>query len=401
MSEDKPVKKPRLAVFNTQPPHLYFGGVERRILETAKRLQSDVSTTVYSGTKGSFRKPLAINRTVIVPCFSTDTVFPLDNWFFNKTLSSAADTIGADVYEGHTVSGYAFLKTLRKRHIKAPFIQTVHGVLADEYVQAVKSGKLSFRAKLANLLMWHLSRLEAESARNADLIVTVSNYSEDRIVKLYDVDKVKIRVVPNGVDTEKFKPVGEGEKLKKRLGLRDKQVVLFVGRLIPRKGLPFLVEAARQVVKERDETVFLIVGDGPLKNQLTSQLEKIELSRHFVFLGDVKDALLPVLYDSADVFALPSIQEGQGIALLEAQASAKPVVAFNVGGVPEAVLDKETGLLVKPGKVELAGAILKLLLDSSLRERMGAKGREFVSNNFSWDICAQKMLRVYFEALQG
>src|SRR4030067_1991487 len=243
--------------------------------------------------------------------------------------------------------------------------------------------------------MWKHSRLEGESARNADLVVTVSKYSKERIVKLYDVDKAKIRVVPNGGDAEKFKPIGGGEKLKKRLGLSNKQIVLFVGRLIPRKGLPFLVEAARQVVKERDETMFLGAGDGPRKNPLTSQLEKIDLSGHFVFLGDVKDSLLPALYDRADVFALPSIQEGQGIAVLEAQASAKPVVAFNVGGVPEAVLDKETGLLVKPGNVELAGAILRILSDSSLRERMGAKGRDFVSNCFSWDICAQKMLRVY------
>src|SRR4030067_1411759 len=132
--------------------------------------------------------------------------------------------------------------------------------------------------------MWELSRLEAEAARNADLVVTVSNYSKERIVTLYDVDKAKIRVVPNGVDAEKFKPVGGAEKLKKQLGLGKKQIVLFVGRLIPRKGLPFLVEAAKRVVKERDDTVFLIVGDGPLKNSLASQLEKIRLSRHFIFL---------------------------------------------------------------------------------------------------------------------
>ena len=399
MSEEKPVKKLRLAVFNTQPPHLYFGGVERRILETAKRLRNEIDTTVYSGTKGGFRKTVSINGTAIVPCFSTDVAFPLDNWFFNKTLTSAADAIKAEVYEAHTVSGYAFLKALRKRNAKAPFIQTVHGVLADEYVQAVTSGKLSFRAKLANLLMWRLSRLEAESARNADLVVTVSKYSKERIVKLYEVDKAKIRVVPNGVDAERFKPVGSGEKLKKHLGLSNKQIVLFVGRLIPRKGLPFLVEAARQVVKERDETVFLIVGDGPLKNPLTSHLEKNELSRHFIFLGDVKDTLLPALYDSADVFALPSIQEGQGIALLEAQAAAKPVVAFNVGGVKEAVRGGETGLLVeRANSYVLAEAILKLLSDSSLRWKMGASGREFVLANYTWDICAERMLKVYHEA---
>jgi phosphatidylinositol alpha-1,6-mannosyltransferase len=144
--------------------------------------------------------------------------------------------------------------------------------------------------------------------------------------------------------------------------------------------------------------MFVVVGDGPLKNNLVAHLEKMNLSNNFVFLGDVHESVLPALYNCADVFALPSIQEGQGIALLEAQATAKPVVAFNVGGVREAVLNKETGLLVKPSSRELAESIMKLLADCSLREKMGGKGREFVSANFSWDICAKRMLQVYREA---
>jgi glycosyltransferase involved in cell wall biosynthesis len=100
------------------------------------------------------------------------------------------------------------------------------------------------------------------------------------------------------------------------------------------------------------------------------------------------------------VFAFPSIQEGQGIALLEAQASAKPVVAFRVGGVNEAVSDGNSGLLVERGDTDgLAEAILKILSNSRLRERMGRKGREFVLQNFTWDLCAKTMLGVYNEAL--
>jgi len=201
------------------------------------------------------------------------------------------------------------------------------------------------------------------------------------------------------VDPERFRPSEGGEKVKHRLGIGNKQCVLFVGKLIPRKGLPFLIEAAKHIVKERSETAFVIVGNGPLKNHLISHLKKVNLSGNFVFLGDVSEKVLPALYNCADVFALPSLQEGQGIALLEAQATAKPVVAFNVGGVHEAMLDKETGLLVKPGSRELAEVILRLLSDRSLRERMGSKGRAFVSRNFSWDVCAQRMLQVYHEAL--
>jgi glycosyltransferase involved in cell wall biosynthesis len=398
-SRGQPLKKLSLAVFNTQPPHLYFGGVERRIVETTKRLLNKADTRVYCGTKAGFKKTALVNGITIIPCFSTDALFPLDNWFFNKTLSRATDAITADIYEAHTVSGYGFLKALRKRKITKPFIQTIHGVLADEYVQSFQGGSLTFRARLANLIMWQLSKIEGESAKNATLIVTVSKYSSEKIVQFYGVDKAKIRIVTNGVDSQRFRPAQDLGKIKHQIGIGDKQCVLFVGRLIPRKGLPFLVEAARSIVNERAETAFVVVGNGPLKNQLASYLEKINLSGSFVFLGDVGEDMLAALYNCADVFAFPSIQEGLGIVLLEAQATAKPVVAFDVGGVHEAILDKETGFLVKPDSHDLADAILRLLSDRSLRERMGHRGREFVSNNFSWDACAQRMLQVYREAL--
>jgi glycosyltransferase involved in cell wall biosynthesis len=363
-------------------------------------LRNEVDTTVYSGTKAGFKKPSSIDGINLVPCFSTDALFPVDNWFFNRTLSNSVEAIKADVYEAHAVSGYGFLRALRKRKIKTPFIQTVHGVLADEYFQAVRSGSLSFRAKLANLLMWQLSMFEGESARNADLTVTVSKYSSQKIVQLYGVEKAKIRIVPNGVDLRRFRPFEGCEKIKHAIGVDSKLCVLFVGRLIPRKGLAYLIEAAKRIVKERREIAFVVVGNGPLKNRLVSQAENLGVAANFVFLGDVNEKLLPALYNCADVFAFPSIQEGQGIALLEAQATAKPVVAFDVGGVHEAVLNNETGLLVKPGSRELADALLRLVSNFSLREKMGLKGREFVSNNYSWDVCARRMLEVYREALQ-
>jgi glycosyltransferase involved in cell wall biosynthesis len=393
------MKKLNLVIFNTQPPHLYFGGVERRIVETTKRLKTEINTTVYSGTKAGFRKPTSIGGINLIPSFSTDTLFPLDNWFFNRTIAEAVDTIKANVYEAHTVSGYGFLNALRKRGNREPFIQTVHGVLADEYMQSFHGGPSTFRSKLANLILWRLSKLEEKSAKNATLTVTVSNYSSEKIIQFYDVDKSKIRVVPNGVDIERFKPSETNQKIKRQIGLDNKLCVLFVGRLIPRKGLPILVEAAKHVVEENSQTMFVIIGNGPLKNSLKAQLQKMKLTRHFNFLGDVHESILPAIYNCADVFTLPSTQEGQGIALLEAQATSKPVVAFNVSGVREAVLNRETGLLVKPSSLELAEAIIKLLADCSLRKKMGSKGREFVSKSFSWDICAQKMLKVYREAV--
>lgn len=395
------MKTLRLAVFNTQPPHLYLGGVERRIMETGTRLNGEVDFTVYCGTKAGFQNTTTVNGVRILPCYSTDRVFPLDNWVFNRTLSKMTDSIKADVYESHTVSGYGYQNALKKRGVKVPFITTIHGVLADEYAQAQIRGSLSTRSKAANFLMKYLAKIEKESAKNSTLIVTISKYSEKKISQLYKVNPEKIRVVPNGVDPHRFKIDSElFREFKAHIGAVGKQVVLFVGRLIPRKGLFYLIEAAKQVIMQRQETLFLIVGDGPLRRRLVTEVQKVNLTQNFVFLGDVPEAELPKIYNCADVFAFPSIQEGQGIALLEAQASAKPVVAFKVSGVAEAVLDKETGLLVEPDSQKLADAILRLLSDVSLRQKMGAKGREHILKELTWDICAKKMNEVYHEVLQ-
>jgi len=392
--------KLKLAVFNTQPPHLYFGGVERRILETGKQLSDKVDTTVYSGTKNGFNQTTIVDGVTIVPCNSTDKVFPLDNWAFNRSLSKMVKKIDADVYEAHAVSGYGFLNALRKHKIDKPFIQTVHGVLADEYIQSSKMVSPSLKTNLSNFFMKRLGEIEKQAAQKATLVVTISNYSVQKIVELYCVDENKIRIVPNGVDVQRFKPGNDYDEAKKIVGENNEHIVLFVGNLIPRKGLHLLIDAAKAVAKENKKTKFLVVGDGPLKNNLISYAKKQEVFDNFSFLGKVSNSILPQLYSYADLFVSPSFQEGQGITLLEAQASAKPVVAFNVSAISEVVKHNQTGLLVEPNSSQLAKSISDLLANDSLREKMGKRGRELVSRTFSWEVCAQKLLQVYSEVTQ-
>ncbi|MGB9694066.1 MAG: glycosyltransferase family 4 protein [Fervidobacterium sp.] len=390
----------KLAIFNTQPPHIYFGGVERRIIEFSRRLSGKMDITVYCGTKAGFRKACHFYGVKMVPYFSTDLFFPVDNWFFNMTLRRTFDKIKADIYESHTVSGYGLLKALEKRMVKKPLIEVVHGVLADEYFHSYQRAYPTVRTKFSRIFMRYISKLEKELAQKSTLIVTVSNYSFRKIIELYDVDEEKIRVVPNGVDLEIFRPIEVSCDFKRRLGIEGRRCILFVGSLIPRKGLNFLIEAAAYIAREEKDMVFLIVGDGPLRNYLISLSSALGVRRNFIFLGRIPDDVLPMIYNCADIFVLPSVQEGQGITLLEAQACAKPIVAFNVGGVRECVKHGETGLLVEPDSFKLGEAVLKLLRDESLRARMGIIGRRFVFENFSWDFYAGRMFKVYLEALE-
>jgi glycosyltransferase involved in cell wall biosynthesis len=245
--------------------------------------------------------------------------------------------------------------------------------------------------------MRYLARLEKEAAKDANLIVTVSQYSAKKIVQLYGISEKKIRVIPNGVNLQHFAPKKDVRDIKERFCGKSKYIILFVGNLIPRKGLHYLIEAAKLVMKEKKETKLIIVGEGPLKKDLVLFSHECGVSENFVFLDNVSDRLLSQLYNCADVFVSSSVQEGQGITLLEAQASAKPVVAFNVSAISEVVKNNETGILVEPDVCKLANAILYLLSNESLREKMGRSAREFVSKTFSWDICAKKMFKVYSE----
>jgi len=393
------MNKFRLNIFNTQPPHLYKGGVERRINEITHRLANQVDITVYSGTKAGFKLPIIIDGVNFVPVASTDRAYPLDSFTFNRAVSKSI--FNADVYEAHNDSGYGLLEALKNMSAKKVFVHTVHGVLADEFEQAKLMGGLSFRGKVANRFMARLARLEGETVKKADLVVTISRYSFEKLQEYYDVDPSKVCIVSNGVDVDKYKPIVEDPLLVKgRFGLDDGPVVLFVGSLIPRKGLMFLVEAAKRVVKTYSNVQFVIVGEGPLKTRLVDCLSDANLLGNFIFKSGLVEDELSLLYGCCDVFVLPSIQEGQGIVLLEAAACGKPVVAFDIGGVNEVVVNGETGLLVKCGCSDaLAEGLLKFLGDVGLRQCMGLAGRGFVRENFTWDICAQKMFTVYQKAL--
>lgn len=367
-----------------------------------KLLNKNIDITVYSGTKSGFRNIAMVDGIKIVPCFSTDMFFPIDNWFFNKSVLWILRKNEADIYEAHTVSGYRVARFLHDREMRSkPFIQVIHGVLADEYLESFKEQPMTARTKLAKLFLPHLSKLEKESAEKATLIVTISKYSFKKIVQLYGIDREKIRIVPNGVDAQKFKPDFISRmQTKREMKLKeDEKYVLFVGNLVPRKGLYLLINAAKKVFAEIKNVKVLIAGTGPLRNSLLRYAETKGVLDRIIFLGQVKDEILPKLYNCCDVVVLPSLQEGQGIALLEAQAAAKPVVACRVGGVPEIVLDGETGILVQPREEELAMAMIKLLSDDNLREKMGMAGRRFVCENFTWEKCAEKMLNVYYEAI--
>ena len=246
---------------------------------------------------------------------------------------------------------------------------------------------------------------EKNAMEYADAVIAVSAGMKESILEAYPrIDADKVHVVLNGIDTQTWQP-GESAVLD-RLGVdRQRPVAAFVGRITRQKGVKHLLKAAQDF----DEDVQLVLCAGaPDTPEIAAETEelvdKLRAQREGVFW--VKDMLsreeIKQVYSGADVFVCPSIYEPLGIVNLEAMACGTAVVASNVGGIPEVVVDGETGLLVPYDAADeasfekdIAAAVNRVAADKSLAQRFGAAGRERAIQDFSWATIAQQTVDIY------
>lgn len=237
--------------------------------------------------------------------------------------------------------------------------------------------------------------------RLCDLTTQVSQQAKEYYMKRGIVSKDKIIYIPNGVDTEIFKPSREiREKLRQEMNLEG-FVWITVGRLEEQKDYPTLLQAFSCLINEhRLKSTLLICGKGPLYQRLILLAKELNIDNFVRFLGVRTD--IPFLLNAADAFVLSSKWEGMSNAVLEAAASGLPIVATNVSGNDEIVLNHNTGILVSPGEPKLlAEAMLKLqLLSDEKRMEMGLLARQHVLKNFSLEHVCEMWETLYFELLR-
>ena len=235
---------------------------------------------------------------------------------------------------------------------------------------------------------------------STDTITYLGEYTRSRIAAALTPQAAGRMVqLPPGVDEKTFHPESGGDAVRARLGLTDRPVVVCVSRLVPRKGQDTLILAMPRILASEPETVLLIVGGGPYEKDLRRLAQETGVSDSVRFTGAVPWSELPAHYGAGDVFAMPCRTrrggldvEGLGIVYLEASATGLPVVAGDSGGAPDAVLDGETGWMVRGGSAEeTADRITVLLGDAELRRRMGERGREWVEERWRWDLLAERL----------
>ncbi|MFP4002053.1 MAG: glycosyltransferase family 4 protein, partial [Thermoplasmata archaeon] len=203
-------------------------------------------------------------------------------------------------------------------------------------------------------------------------------------------------IIPNAVDSERFHPSNDGGWVRDELGIGDKKLITYVGRIVYHKGLEYFVRAAKHL---RDQNVqFILVGTGEFRSELERIIEREELEDTVMFAGRVPNEDLPNYYAATDIFVLPSVSrlEAFGIVALEAMSSEVPVIVSDIPGVREVIVEGKHGLLAEPMNSEdIAGKIRTLLENPDMAERMGKKGRERVEEKFTWQKVAEDIESVY------
>jgi glycosyltransferase involved in cell wall biosynthesis len=243
--------------------------------------------------------------------------------------------------------------------------------------------------------------LERLLAKITDRIVTLTDRGAQEHVRYGIAGAEKFATIHSGIDLAHFRSVQVDPAVKrKELGLPPEGLIVgTVGRLVPIKGLEWLLKAASRVLAEFPQACFVIIGDGPMLGELMQLTSKLGIGLRMVFVGARED--VPECLAALDLFVLPSLNEGMGRVLLEAMAVGCPVVATRVGGIPDIVADGTTGLLVPPRDDRaLAEAILTLLRDRSRRAAYGEAARRHVDGRFDVETMVRNIERLYDEVWQ-
>jgi glycosyltransferase involved in cell wall biosynthesis len=287
---------------------------------------------------------------------------------------------GASLIHAHEFTGNTY-GCLVAKLAGVPLIGTVHG---KSYYSEQYKRRLAYRA---------VSRVAT--------MVAVSEDLKRFLTANVGVPAERIKVIYNGQELLPQIGLEEKARLQGEFGLEENEsVVGVVGSLYPVKGHEYLLAAVPQVLKTHPRTKFVIVGRGDLDASLKDTVKRGGLEKRVRFLGFRED--VAALLSLMDIFVLPSLSEGLSIALLEAMAAGKPVIATNVGGNPELVVDGETGYSIPPRDADTLAAKIRLLLTDQCRAKeLGENGRKRVQQKFSLQAMADNYQRLYEDCLQG
>jgi glycosyltransferase involved in cell wall biosynthesis len=305
-------------------------------------------------------------------------VIPCNGRFDRRTLSAIRRFVRVHGIETVHTHGYKadLYGCLATRRLDAAFVATCH-------LWTGSSGSV----RLYEALDAHVLRRARKVAGVSDAIAQALRDS--------GVPAARVATIYNGTDLSRY--AGASATLRKDLGIGDRLLIGCVGRLEEQKGLEYFVRAAREVLAEFPDALFVVVGEGSLRRRIQDLISGLNLDESVKLLGERTD--MPGVYASLDLFALGSIDEGMPMTILEALAARRPVVATRVGAVGRLVINEKTGLLVEARDIAaLRDAMLRCLRDPAFAHELARNGEQHVRDSYSAEAMARNYLTLYESA---
>jgi phosphatidyl-myo-inositol dimannoside synthase len=369
------------------------GGIARWMGELAKRYPAGslvVSTGSYRNSSASDAEFRSRIDRVPLPAERLRTVQGLFHW--SKRAVSLAVSSQVEFLWCGNLKPAAYPARWVNRRLGVPYGILVHG--GDLLILQQQVGQSWLKRRSGRALLRDASVIVANSAWTGDLCRSILDQLD------VDADHDKVRTVPLGADPVLFRPGMDQTEVRSRYGLNGGRWLLTVARLTRHKGIDTGIRVLAMLRNQYPDLGYAVVGSGEESTALASLATELGVAERVRFLGGITDRDLPALYNTASAYLglsriMPDRVEGFGIALVEASACGTPVVAGRTGGIPDAVRDGETGVLVDPENLdEICGAVLKLLDDPEQAARTGQTGRRWVESYYNWDRVAADLFRI-------
>jgi glycosyltransferase involved in cell wall biosynthesis len=322
----------------------------------------------------------------------------LDDWARFREIESyvfelSALLLGLDDYDIiHTQDVISTRAISRVKPVSMPHVATIHGLLMEEFLV---TGELEREENIR----WQYSYMEEHlGASVADFTILPSEWLRREYLNRFNiVNPDKLTVIPYGLHTDKI--IEETDAMERIPRDDGKLIIICPARIVPYKGQRYLIEALAKLRHVRGDFLCQFAGDGPQRKELEDLVKEYQLHPNVEFLGNRED--IYYLYKQADIFVLPTLVENHSLAVMESQLIGLPVITTRVGGNIELLTDMHTGILVEPRDSDgLFEAILKLMNDVALRERLSVNSRHWARKYWHPDNMVGRTLAVYQKAIQ-
>ena len=310
---------------------------------------------------------------------------------YADAVANVTNSQNLDLIHAHFAYPEGFVGLLAKKETRKPLVITVHG-----YDLLVESS-VGYGVRLSK----RINAIVRRVLNDADVVMAASRATFKEACKIVN-EADKVRLIPNGVDIERFNPNLNCSPIRKKLGIEGRAVIFTLRSHEPKYGLEYLIRAAPIVTKEKEDVVFVIGGDGSLRGFHEQLAVKLGVKEKMIFTGRIPRGEVPCYYAMSDIVVVPSLQEAFGLVVSEGMACGKPVIGTKIGGIPDQIINGYNGFLVQPrNPTEIAEKILWLISNPKEAKHMSMNGRKIVEKKFNINKRIDRIISLYKMLLAG